>query len=224
MNKKIIGIVAIIIIAVVGLGGYFLSNRDKTKENEKNPTNNPVVNENTKTEDNKQNDEDNATTTSNGKTLVVYYSATGSTKKVAEEIAKNVNADLFEIVPEEVYTSDDLNWTNVNSRVSREHDDETLRNVALTTTKVDNWEDYDTVLIGYPIWWGIAAWPVDTFVESNDFSNKTVIPFCTSASSSLGQSGELLKAKANGGNWLEGHRFSSGASSSDIKIWTDSLK
>lgn len=85
-----------------------------------------------------------------------------------------------------------------NSRVSREHKDESLRNVELTSTTVDNWADYETVLIGYPVWWGIAAWPVDTFVKSNDFNGKTVIPFCTS-SSGLGQSGELLE-EANGGN------------------------
>lgn len=130
----------------------------------------------------------------------------------------------FEIVPKEVYTSDDLNWSDDNSRVTREHEDESLRNVELTTTEVANWEEYDTVLIGYPIWWGIAAWPVDTFVKSNDFNGKTVIPFCTSTSSGLGQSGDLLKEEANGGNWQDGHRFSSNPSDSDIKNWTDSLQ
>ena len=82
-----------------------------------------------------------------------------------------------------MYTSDDLNWTNSNSRVSREHNDESLRDVKLKNTKVNNWEDYDTVLIGYPIWWGIAAWPVDNFVKDNNFDGKKVIPFCTSSSS-----------------------------------------
>lgn len=105
-----------------------------------------------------------------------------------------------------------------------EHNDESLRNIKLKNTQVDDWESYDTILIGYPIWWGIAAWPVDTFVKENDFTGKTVIPFCTSASSGLGQSGELLESIAKGGNWLEGHRFSSSASNTDIKKWTDSLK
>lgn len=226
MKKIMIGIVAVIIIAVVGIGGYFLLNNDnKTKENENTPTNNPALNGPTK--DDKQDDEtdkDNTTTPSNGKTLVVYYSASGSTKKVAEEIAKNLNADLFEIEPVDAYTSEDLNWTDNNSRVTKEHNDETLRDIKLRNTKVDNWDSYDTVLIGYPIWWGIAAWPVDTFVKINDFNGKTVIPFCTSASSGLGQSGDLLKQEATGGNWKEGHRFSSNASSSDIKTWTDGLK
>lgn len=228
MNKKvIIGIIAVIVIIVVGFGVHFLLNNNKTNKTEKNSSKNPIVNENTGVDNNNKDNEttkDDETPTSNGKTLVVYYSATGSTKKVAEEISKNLNADLFEIVPEDVYTSSDLNWTDENSRVSREHNDESLRNVKLKNTKVEDWESYDTVLIGYPIWWGIAAWPVDTFVKENNFLGKTVIPFCTSASSGLGQSGELLESEANGGNWLEGHRFNSGASSSDIKTWTDSLE
>lgn len=228
MNKKIIiGIVAVILIAIVGVGGYFLlGNNDRTKDNENTPTNTPVVNEPT-ADDNKQNDDidnDNTTTPSKGRTLVVYYSASGSTKKVADQIAKNLNANLFEIEPVDVYTSADLDWTDNNSRVTKEHNDESLRNIKLKNTKVENWDNYDTVLIGYPIWWGIAAWPVDTFVKANDFNGKTVIPFCTSASSGLGQSGDLLKQEAKGGNWKEGHSFSSGASNSDIKTWTDSLK
>ena len=89
-------------------------------------------------------------TAQGGKTLVVYYSASGNTKRVAEDIAEAAGADLFEIVPTEVYTSDDLNWTNADSRVSREHDDESLRDVPLTSTEVENWADYDTVFIGYP--------------------------------------------------------------------------
>ena len=120
-----------------------------------------------------------------GKTLVVYYSASGNTERVAKDIAEAAGADLFEIVPTEVYTSEDLNWTNSDSRVSREHDDESLRDVPLTTTEVPDWGSYDTVFIGYPIWWGIAAWPVDTFVKSNDFTGKTVIPFATSSSSGM---------------------------------------
>lgn len=158
-----------------------------------------------------------------GKTLVVYYSATGSTRKVAEEIASELGADTFEITPVEAYTSDDLNWNNNNSRVSKEHNDESLRDVALTKVTPDNWASYDTVLIGYPIWWYIAAWPVNNFVKGNDFTGKTVIPFCTSASSGLGESGSLLQKMAGTGNWKEGQRFSSGASSSDVSKWVKSL-
>ena len=158
-----------------------------------------------------------------GKTLVVYYSAAGNTERVAKDIAEAAGADLFEIVPTELYTSDDLNWTNPDSRVSREHDDESLRDVPLTTTEVPDWDSYDTVFIGYPIWWGIAAWPVDTFVKNNDFTGKTVIPFATSSSSGMGQSGSLLADMAGTGDWQEGQRFSSGVSSDDVQSWVNGL-
>ena len=158
-----------------------------------------------------------------GKTLVVYYSASGNTERVAKDIAEAAGADLFEIVPTEVYTSDDLDWTNPDSRVSREHDDESLRDVPLTTTEVPDWDSYDTVFIGYPIWWGIAAWPVDTFVKNNDFTGKTVIPFATSSSSGIGQSGSLLADMAGTGEWQAGQRFSSGVSSDDVQSWVNGL-
>ena len=158
-----------------------------------------------------------------GKTLVIYYSASGNTERVAKDIAEAAGADLFEIVPAELYTSDDLNWTNPDSRVSREHDDESLRDVPLTTTEVSDWDSYDTVFIGYPIWWGIAAWPVDTFVKNNDFNGKTVIPFATSSSSGMGQSGSLLADMAGTGDWQEGQRFSSGVSSDDVQSWVNGL-
>ncbi len=161
--------------------------------------------------------------TAGKKTLVVYYSASGNTERIAKSIANAAKADTFEIVLQKVYTSDDLNWTDKNSRVSREHDNEDLRDVPLKTTSVANWADYDTVLIGYPIWWGIAAWPVDNFVKANDFTGKTVIPFCTSSSSGLGQSGKLLAGMAKGGNWQDGQRFSSGASDSTVKDWVNGL-
>ena len=158
-----------------------------------------------------------------GKTLVVYYSASGNTERVAKDIAEAAGAVLFEIVPTEVYTSDDLDWTNPDSRVSREHDDESLRDVPLTTTEVPDWDSYDTVFIGYPIWWGIAAWPVDTFVKNNDFTGKTVIPFATSSSSGMGQSGSLLADMAGTGEWQEGQRFSSGVSGDDVQSWVNGL-
>lgn len=165
----------------------------------------------------------NPNTSAGGKTLVVVYSASGNTKAIADYIVSATGADLFEITPTEPYTSDDLDWTDPDSRVSREHDDESLRDVELTTTAVENWEDYDTVFIGYPIWWGIAAWPTDTFVKANDFSDKTVIPFCTSSTSGLGESGKLLADEAGTGNWLDGQRFQSRADESEVKEWVDSL-
>ena len=142
---------------------------------------------------------------------------------MAGYIADTLGADQFELVPAQPYTSDDLRWTNPDSRVSREHDDESLRNVELSANAVDNWADYDTIFIGYPIWWGIAAWPVNDFVQSNDFTGKTVIPFCTAASSGLGQSGELLAEMAETGDWQTGQRFSSGASQEEVSAWAAGL-
>ena len=160
---------------------------------------------------------------SGGKTLVVYFSATGNTKAAAEAIAAATDGDLLELEPAEPYTSADLDYNNADSRVSREHDDETLRDVALKTTTVANWADYDTVYIGYPIWWGIAAWPVDTFVKANDFTGKTVIPFCTSATSDIGDSGKLLAQMAGTGEWLDGKRFAASASRESVENWVKQL-
>lgn len=179
-------------------------------------------NETTQTNEQPQNTE-TETSNQSGKTLVVYYSATGNTKAVAEMIAEETNGDLFEIEPQDPYSDEDLNWTDENSRVTREYENEDERNVELVSTTVDNWEDYDTVFVGYPIWWGIAAWPVNTFVENNDFDSKTVIPFCTSSSSGLGQSGELLAQAAGSGDWQEGQRFQSRTSASEVQEWLNEL-
>lgn len=142
---------------------------------------------------------------------------------MAGYIADALGADQFELVPTQPYTSDDLNWTTPGSRVNREHDDESLRDVKLTANTIANWADYDTVLVGYPIWWSIAAWPVNDFVKNNDFSGKTVIPFCTSASSGLGQSGTLLAEMAGTGDWRTGQRFSSSASQEQVAEWANTL-
>lgn len=191
-TKKIAAVLLTCIVAIGLMAGCGASNTNQSASNTEN------------------------TSTGNGKTLVVYYSASGNTKDVAEKIAKITKADLFEIEPVEPYTDDD-------SRVSREHDDESLRDVELVSTTVDNWDSYDTVYIGYPIWWGIAAWPVDNFVKENDFTGKTVISFCTAATSGIGDSGNLLEEMTGTGDWKEGERFHGGASESDISSWIDSL-
>ena len=222
MNKNVvIGIIVVLVVAVLGVGGYFLLNNSADEENNNVNNNNNGTNNNENTNNNGNSNDD--VNVSGGRALVVYFSAQGLTEAVAEQIAENLDADIFEIVPADEYTSDDLDWTDDNSRVTREYEDESLRDVQLVSTEVPNWEDYDTIIIGYPIWWGIAAWPVNKFVEANDFSGKTVIPFCTSSSSGLGQSGELLREAAGTGNWLEGQRFRSNPSDDDIKEFTDSL-
>ena len=221
MNKKLIYIIIAVIVALcVGVGLILMNGNEQNTEAS---NNNSQSNSNTEVNENTTNDNTNTSIEGN-KILVVYYSAQNHTERVAKEVAKNLNADIYEIVPKDIYTEDDLDWTNNNSRVTKEHDDESLRNIELVSTKVDNWDSYDTVLIGYPIWWGIAAWPTNGFVEANDFTGKTVIPFCTSASSGIGESGNLLAKLAGTGDWKNGQRFSSSVSESEIKTWTDSLK
>ena len=163
-------------------------------------------------------------TTGDGKTLVVYYSASGNTEAVANVIAEVTGGDLFELEPTTPYSNADLNWTDDNSRVTREHENENERDVELVSATVENWNSYDTVFVGYPIWWAIAAWPVDGFIEANDFTGKTVIPFATSSSSGLGESGELLAEMAGTGNWQEGMRFRSGVSADDVTGWVEELE
>ena len=158
-----------------------------------------------------------------GRVLVAYFSATGNTEAVAGYIAQATGGDLFEITPADPYTSDDLNWTDENSRVVYEYENPDERDTELASDTPDGWEDYDVIFLGYPIWWYDAAWPVDGFVEANDFTGKTVIPFCTSSSSGLGESGSRLAELAGAGDWLEGQRFPSSASQADVEAWVDGL-
>lgn len=154
--------------------------------------------------------------------LVAYYSATGNTEAVANLIASRLGADTFAIEPAEPYTDADLNYNDPDSRTSRERSDGD-RAVELAQTTPEGFDGYDAVFIGYPIWWGDASWVVDGFVSGNDFTGKTVVPFCTSASSSLGQSGQNLAALAGTGDWLAGARFSGGASEAEVAAWVDGL-
>ena len=142
--------------------------------------------------------------TADSNILVVYYSAQEHTKGV------------------DFYTEDDLNWTNEHSRVVTEHNDEN-RHTELVSTTVENWDSYDTVLIGYPLWWREASWVVNDFVMDNDFSGKDVIPFCTSMSDGIGDSGVHLAEMAGTGNWLEGMRFSENYDTAEVTEWVDSL-
>lgn len=210
-SKNIIAIVLVVVGLLAIVAGAILLLKKDTKDDGANQSN-----QSTKAEGETPMNKD-------GKSIVVYFSAQNHTKNVATKIAANVGADVFEIEPVQAYTEDDLSWTNSESRVSREHNDESLQTIELKNTNVPNWKEYDTVFVGYPIWWGGSAWPVDSFVKKVDFGDKTVIPFCTSHSSGLGTSDTDLKAKATGGNWQPGHRFSQDATDAEIKTWTDSL-
>lgn len=154
-----------------------------------------------------------------GRTLVACYSATGHTAAVAGYIADATGADLFLLQPVDPYTDEELDYNDSGSRVSQEHADPSLQTVELEAVTPEGWADYDTVFVGYPIWWGRAGWPVNGFVTGNDFSGKRVIPFCTSASSGLGSSAENLAQLAGSGDWQEGMRFSASASESDVAEW-----
>lgn len=162
-------------------------------------------------------------TTSGKKTIVVYFSGSGNTKRVAELVANETGAAIFELVPKNPYTEDDLNWRDENSRVQKEHNDTSLQNIELNSTSVPDWDSYDTVLFGYPLWWREAAWPVNNFVKGNDFSGKTVIPFCTSTSDGIGDSGSKLAQMAGTGTWQEGMRFSEREEESAVKEWAQGI-
>ena len=165
------------------------------------------------------------TVAAGGKTLVVYYSATGRTERVAKVIAKERQADIMKLVPNPDYTEADLDYNDKSSRVSREHDDASLRDkIQLQKSVPDNWASYDTIFLGYPIWWSIAAWPVDAFVKANDFTGKNVVTFATAGVSPLGNSGKLLAEMAGGkGNWQDGTCFTGSLDDAKVQEWVRSL-
>ncbi len=226
-KKRIIGVVLGVVITVGLLAGCGATGKQSGNDTQEttNKTEDVAItqNEAVKVADEAENTENEKNADTEGKTLVVYYSAQGHTVKFADAIAEELEADIFELVPVDEYTSEDLDWTKKDSRVTKEHEDESLRDIALITTEVEDWESYDTVYIGYPIWWGIAAWPVDNFVKNNDFTGKTVIPFATSSSSGMGESGEILEGYAGTGNWLEGKRFQSNEDVANAKEWAASI-
>ena len=161
--------------------------------------------------------------TGSGKeTLVVVFSATGTTKGVAERIAAITDADLYEIIPAEPYTDADLDWNDKNSRTTKEQNDSSVR-PAIGSESV-SLNGYKTIYIGYPIWWGEEPRIMDTFVESYGFDGITMIPFCTSEGSGIGRSGKNLAENAGSGKWLDGDRLQSSISDADLKTWIDSLQ
>ena len=161
------------------------------------------------------------TTAAAGKTLVVFFSATGTTKGVAEKIAAIENADLYEIKAAQPYTAADLDWNDSNSRTTLEQNDKTAR-PAIGSDPL-SLDGCTTIYIGYPIWWGEEPRILDTFVESYDFTGITLIPFCTSGGSGIGRSGRNLADNAGSGDWLDGQRFNGGVSEAELQTWIDGL-
>lgn len=155
------------------------------------------------------------------KTLVAYFSASGVTKKVAENLAKSAGADIFEIVPEQIYTDADLNWQDKQSRSSVEMNDRNSR--PAISSKVENIKQYSHVFVGFPVWWYREPSIIDTFMESYDWEGITVIPFCTSGGSGIGDAGKNMEALGKGSKVETGRRLSSGVSESELSAWVNEV-
>ena len=156
------------------------------------------------------------------KSLVVYFSCTGITKMVAEKLASVVKGDLYEIEPEQPYTEEDLDWRNKNSRSSIEMRD--LSSRPAIKGKVKNMEDYKVIYLGFPIWWYVAPTIINTFLESYEFSGKTIIPFCTSGSSGVGKTDEALHFSCSKEtDWRPTERFSSSVLQEELEKWVSTL-
>ena len=153
------------------------------------------------------------------KALVTFFSASGVTAKMAKKLADAIGADLFEIVPEEPYTKEDLNWMNKKSRSSVEMNDRSCR--PAIRSGVENMAQYDVVFVGFPVWWYREPSIIDTFIEAYDFSGKTIVPFATSGMSGIGDSGENMQRLAKGAKVLPGKRFKNSVSSGDLKNWAE---
>lgn len=218
--RKLIPFLLVITLSIGLIGCSSKTNKTPTETNDTSDIS-------SKTEDKSVNDnsiESNSSTNSNTDkkdTLVVVFSATGTTKNVAKKIAEIENADFYEIEPKEEYTTADLNWNDRNSRSTKEQNDPKSR-PEIGSEKISV-KEYKKIYIGFPIWWGEEPRIVDTFVESYDFSDITMIPFCTSSSSGIGRSGQNLADNAKSGNWLDGKRFSGSVSETEVKNWINSL-
>ena len=154
--------------------------------------------------------------------LVVYFSATGTTKGVAERIAEAEDADIYEIVPKEPYSDADLDWNDESSRTTKEQNDPSVR-PEIGSESIDL-SGYSKIYVGYPIWWGEEPRIMDTFVESYDFGQTTMIPFCTSGGSGIGRSGSNLADRAGSGSWQSGDRLSGNIDDADLQEWIDNYK
>lgn len=209
MNKKLLVLIGVIIILVIGLIGYFIINKDSKNDA---PTSNSNKSEN-------KNESEKSNMNSNGKSVVLYFSATGTTKRIAEYISETTNSNLIEIVPMEEYTDNDLDYNNNNSRANKEQNDNSSR--PEIKNKIDITE-YDVVYLGYPIWWGEVPKIILTFIENNNLNGKKIIPFCTSHSSGMSTSLNTLKSYKEL-NVIDGRRFSSSTTKSDIESWVKEI-
>ncbi len=218
MNKKTwLVIIGILVIGVIGVvGGVYLMTRPTSELDSSSNTQGTSPNQQEENNSNQNNEDNN----SNKKIAIIYFSATGTTKKVAEYIKNATSGDLIEIIPKEKYTDDDLNYANDNSRTSQEQNDSNARPEIANNI---NTNDYDVIYLGYPIWWGNVPKIILTFLDSNNLNDKTIIPFCTSGSTPITTSFNTLKNYNKNVTWIEGKRFSSNTSQNEINSWVNSL-
>ena len=219
MNKKIIALIVAIVVIAVGVGFWFINSNKE--ESSTNSNTNPAENQNSN-EQQEENTKDNDNGTTNDKKVaIIYFSATGTTKKVAGYIKNATNGDLIEIVPKEKYTDSDLNYGNDNSRANKEQNDSKARPAISNNINTDS---YDVIYLGYPIWWGDVPKIILTFLDNHNLDGKTIIPFCTSGSTGISGSLSTLKNYNKNVNWIDGKRFSSSATEDEVKNWVNGLK
>ena len=215
MKKIIIIAIVILIITAAIIGGYIMMESNKKQEGK---ANNIEVNIDESKETNIV--ESNIEERSNKKTAVVYFSATGNTKQIAEYVKDVTDSDIFEIIPKQKYTSEDLNYGDNNTRATIEQRDNSARPEIENKIDVSN---YDVIFLGYPIWWGDVPKIILSFIDNTNLNGKTIIPFCTSGSSGISTSENTLRAYNSNINWIKGNRFSSSTTKGNIQNWVDGL-
>lgn len=212
MNKKVVALVITLIVIVIGVIGFMILSHKEEANNSNNTNQNESINE--------EQEDNNDTTTSKNKVLVLYFSATGNTEKIAGYIKNATNGDIVKIIPKDEYTSDDLNYSNDNCRANKEQNDDNARPEIKNSINVS---DYDIIYLGYPIWWGTIPKIILTLLDNYDLRGKTVIPFCTSGETGIFQSEEDLKKYNSDINWISGKRFNNSTEESEVLNWVKSL-
>ncbi len=218
MNKKVIITFIIALLIIISIIGYIIIKNNSTENNEQlNKESSTNAQNSIEQQGNKEiNEFESNNITNNSKIAVIYFSATGTTKGVAEKIANVTNSDIIEIVPKDKYTSSDLNYGNDNSRANKEQNSSSARPEIANNIDVDK---YDVIYLGYPIWWGDIPKIILTFLDTNNLDGKTIIPFCTSGSTGISQSLNTLESYNRNIKWLKGKRFSSSVSEKELTDW-----
>ncbi len=221
MNKKIIALIIAIIIVIVGVSVWFITSNNKEESTNNSNANTTENQKNDETQKDKVQEKPNDNKTTNDKKIaIIYFSATGTTRKVAGYIKNATGGDLIEIEPKEKYTDSDLNYGNDNSRANKEQNNSKARPEILNNINTDS---YDVIYLGYPIWWGDVPKIILTFLDNHNLKDKTIIPFCTSGSTGISGSLSTLKNYNKNVNWIDGKRFSSSATQDEVTNWVKEL-